>query len=171
MPIAESGAERPDGRFGPSAYDQYEAARRCSDDLVHAHGALLVLEARARLAVVVPFALALILFLLWLTFGSMRAGLLIFLNVPFAVVGGVVALWLRGIPFSISAGVGFIAGPRTITNSPYCGASGGASSTLAFFTGTGTVFTEPMRFTSCFIPGPQGTPFCIDTLPLASVHL
>jgi predicted Ser/Thr protein kinase len=42
-------AERPDGRFGPSAYDQYEAARRRSDDLVHAHGALLVLEARARL--------------------------------------------------------------------------------------------------------------------------
>jgi len=67
------------------------------------------LEARDRLAVVVPLALALILFLLWLTFRSMRAALLIFLNVPFAVVGGVVALWLRDIPFSISAGVGFIA--------------------------------------------------------------
>lgn len=67
------------------------------------------LDARARLAVVVPLALALILFLLWLTFRSMRAGLLIFSNVPFAIVGGVVALWLRGIPFSISAGVGFIA--------------------------------------------------------------
>ena len=66
-------------------------------------------EARARLAVVVPLALALILFLLWLSFGSMRTGLLIFLNVPFAIVGGVVALWVRGIPFSISAGVGFIA--------------------------------------------------------------
>lgn len=67
------------------------------------------LDARARLAVVVPFALALILFLLWLTFRSMRAGLLIFVTVPFAVVGGVVALWARSIPFSISAGVGFIA--------------------------------------------------------------
>ena len=67
------------------------------------------LEARERLAVVVPLALALILFLLWLSFGSMRTGLLIFLNVPFAIVGGVVALWLRDIPFSISAGVGFIA--------------------------------------------------------------
>lgn len=67
------------------------------------------LEARQRLAWVVPLALALILFLLWISFGSMRAGLLIFLNVPFAVVGGVVALWLRDIPFSISAGVGFIA--------------------------------------------------------------
>jgi cobalt-zinc-cadmium resistance protein CzcA len=67
------------------------------------------LEARARLEVVVPLALALILFLLWLSFGSGRTALLIFLNVPFAVVGGVVALWARGIPFSISAGVGFIA--------------------------------------------------------------
>ncbi len=67
------------------------------------------LDARARLAVVVPVALGLILFLLWLTFGSLRTGLLIFLNVPFAAVGGVAALSLRGIPFSISAGVGFIA--------------------------------------------------------------
>ncbi len=66
-------------------------------------------EAKARLAIVVPLALALILFLLWLAFRSVRAGLLIFLNVPFAIVGGVVALWLRDIPFSISAGVGFIA--------------------------------------------------------------
>ncbi|MBK7863302.1 MAG: efflux RND transporter permease subunit [Archangiaceae bacterium] len=67
------------------------------------------LEARARLAWVVPLALGLIMFLLWLSFGSLRTGGLIFLTVPFAVVGGVVALWLRGIPFSISAGVGFIA--------------------------------------------------------------
>jgi cobalt-zinc-cadmium resistance protein CzcA len=66
-------------------------------------------DAKARLGVVVPLALALILFLLWLAFRSLRAALLIFLNVPFAIVGGVVALWLRGIPFSISAGVGFIA--------------------------------------------------------------
>lgn len=66
-------------------------------------------EARSRLAVVVPLAFALILFLLWLAFGSMRSGLLIFLDIPFAVVGGVFALWLRDIPFSISAGVGFIA--------------------------------------------------------------
>jgi len=66
-------------------------------------------EAKARLSIVVPLALALILFLLWLAFRSMRAGLLIFLNVPFAIVGGVFALWARHIPFSISAGVGFIA--------------------------------------------------------------
>jgi cobalt-zinc-cadmium resistance protein CzcA len=66
-------------------------------------------EAKARLIMVVPLALALIVFLLWLAFRSLRTALLIFLNVPFAVVGGVFALWLRGIPFSISAGVGFIA--------------------------------------------------------------
>ncbi|MEY4508652.1 MAG: hypothetical protein RLZZ450_774 [Pseudomonadota bacterium] len=66
-------------------------------------------EAKGRLMVVVPLSLSLILFLLWLAFGSLRAALLIFLNVPFAIVGGVVALWLRDIPFSISAGVGFIA--------------------------------------------------------------
>jgi cobalt-zinc-cadmium resistance protein CzcA len=66
-------------------------------------------DAKARLTVVVPLALALIGFLLWMAFRSVRAALIIFLNVPFAVVGGVVALWLRDMPFSISAGVGFIA--------------------------------------------------------------
>ncbi|MBX3226737.1 MAG: efflux RND transporter permease subunit [Labilithrix sp.] len=66
-------------------------------------------EARNRLAVVVPVALALILFLLWLALRSRRAALVVFLNVPFAVVGGVVALFARDLPFSISAGVGFIA--------------------------------------------------------------
>jgi cobalt-zinc-cadmium resistance protein CzcA len=66
-------------------------------------------EAKARLSIVVPLALALILFLLWMAFGSRRLALLIFLNVPFAVIGGVVSLWARGIPFSISAGVGFVA--------------------------------------------------------------
>lgn len=66
-------------------------------------------EARQRLAVVVPLALALILFLLWLAFHSIRAALLIFLGVPFATVGGIFALWIRDIPFSISAGIGFIA--------------------------------------------------------------
>ncbi|MBX3233554.1 MAG: efflux RND transporter permease subunit [Labilithrix sp.] len=66
-------------------------------------------DARARLVVVVPLALALIMFLLWLAFRSTRAAVLIFVNVPFAIIGGVVALSIRGIPFSISAGVGFIA--------------------------------------------------------------
>lgn len=66
-------------------------------------------EAKARLLVVVPAALSLIGFLLWMAFRSTRTALLIFLNVPFAVVGGVLALALRSMPFSISAGVGFIA--------------------------------------------------------------
>ena len=66
-------------------------------------------EAKGRLSIVVPLALGLILFLLWLAFRSTRVALLIFLGVPFATVGGIVALWIRGIPFSISAGVGFIA--------------------------------------------------------------
>jgi cobalt-zinc-cadmium resistance protein CzcA len=67
------------------------------------------IAARDRLAVVVPLALALILFMLWTALRTMRAALIIFLNVPFAIIGGVIALWLRGLPFSISAGVGFIA--------------------------------------------------------------
>jgi cobalt-zinc-cadmium resistance protein CzcA len=66
-------------------------------------------EASRRLAVAVPIALALIVSLLYLSLGSVRLALLIFLNVPLAATGGVVALWARGMPFSISAGVGFIA--------------------------------------------------------------
>ena len=67
------------------------------------------LDARRRLSIVVPTALALIGFLLWLAFRSVRTAIVLFANVPFAVVGGVVALWLRALPFSISAGVGFVA--------------------------------------------------------------
>jgi heavy metal efflux system protein len=66
-------------------------------------------EARARLAVVVPIALLLIFVLIFLSFQSVRQAALIFTCVPLAVTGGVFALWMRGMPFSISAGVGFIA--------------------------------------------------------------
>ena len=66
-------------------------------------------EASARLAVLLPLALLIVFLLLYTTFGSARLGTLIFLNVPIAATGGVVALALRGYPFSISAGVGFIA--------------------------------------------------------------
>jgi cobalt-zinc-cadmium resistance protein CzcA len=59
--------------------------------------------------VVVPVALLLIFSLLYLTFGRARDALLVFTGVPFAAVGGVIALWLSSMPFSISAGVGFIA--------------------------------------------------------------
>jgi cobalt-zinc-cadmium resistance protein CzcA len=65
--------------------------------------------ASRRLAVAVPLALGLIFAMLYFTFGSARPAALIFLNVPFAAVGGVLALAARGLPFSISAGVGFIA--------------------------------------------------------------
>ncbi|MFO0681432.1 MAG: CusA/CzcA family heavy metal efflux RND transporter [Sandaracinus sp.] len=66
-------------------------------------------EASARLALAVPAALALIFILLYAAFGAFRPALVIFLNVPFAAVGGVLLLWARGMPFSISAGIGFIA--------------------------------------------------------------
>ncbi len=68
-----------------------------------------LIEARQRLAVAVPVALLLILVLLFFTFRSIKQSLLIFTAIPFSAIGGVLALWLRGMPFSISAGVGFIA--------------------------------------------------------------
>ena len=66
-------------------------------------------RASGRLGIVVPVSLLLIFVLLYGAFGAARPALLIFLNVPFAAVGGVLALAARGMPFSISAGVGFIA--------------------------------------------------------------
>ncbi len=66
-------------------------------------------EATRRLGLVVPAALALILGVLALTFARLRPALVIFLVVPFASVGGVVALWARGMPVSLPAAVGFIA--------------------------------------------------------------
>ncbi|MBN2292987.1 MAG: efflux RND transporter permease subunit [Pirellulales bacterium] len=66
-------------------------------------------DASQRLAIAVPVALLLILSLLFVTFNSIRLAVLIFLNVPIAATGGVFALWIAGLPFSISAGVGFIA--------------------------------------------------------------
>jgi cobalt-zinc-cadmium resistance protein CzcA len=66
-------------------------------------------SASRRLLLIVPLALLLIFMLLYTTFGSARIALLIYLNVPMAVTGGIFALLLRGLPFSISAGVGFIA--------------------------------------------------------------
>jgi cobalt-zinc-cadmium resistance protein CzcA len=66
-------------------------------------------EAKQRLLVAVPLALALIFLLLYFTFHSFRHSLLIFTAIPLSAIGGVFALWLRDMPFSISAGVGFIA--------------------------------------------------------------
>jgi len=66
-------------------------------------------RAKSRLMLVVPLALSLIFVLLFSTFGSLKQAALIFTGVPLAITGGILALWLRGLPFSISAGVGFIA--------------------------------------------------------------
>jgi cobalt-zinc-cadmium resistance protein CzcA len=66
-------------------------------------------SATKRLQIVVPAALFLVFMLLFAMFNNVRDGLLVFTGVPFALTGGIVALWLRGIPLSISAGVGFIA--------------------------------------------------------------
>ncbi len=68
-----------------------------------------LISAAQRLQIVVPVTLGLILLLLYTMFGNLRDGLLVFTGVPFALTGGVLALWLRDIPLSISAGVGFIA--------------------------------------------------------------
>ncbi|OJW81811.1 MAG: acriflavine resistance protein B [Bacteroidetes bacterium 46-16] len=65
--------------------------------------------AKQRLSIAVPVALLLILLLLYFSFGSVKQSLLIFTAIPMAAIGGVFALLLRGMPFSISAGVGFIA--------------------------------------------------------------
>ena len=83
-------------------------------------------RAEKRLFIVVPLALALILSLLYLTFHSFRDALMIFSGVLFARVGGVLGLWVMGLPFTISAGVGFVAlagasmleGPRTRLRHP-----------------------------------------------------
>ena len=66
-------------------------------------------RASARLALVVPVALLLIAFILFLTFGSLKQTVLVLSNVPFAMTGGLLALWLTGEFLSVPASVGFIA--------------------------------------------------------------
>ncbi len=66
-------------------------------------------SATDRLQIVIPLALLFVLMLLYAVFGNFRDGLIVFSGIPFALTGGVLALWLRDIPLSISAGVGFIA--------------------------------------------------------------
>ncbi len=68
-----------------------------------------LVEAKARLSVVVPLCFFLIFLLLFGTFRSVKYALLVFTAVPLGLTGGILSLWLRGLPFSISAGVGFIA--------------------------------------------------------------
>jgi cobalt-zinc-cadmium resistance protein CzcA len=66
-------------------------------------------SATQRLEIVVPLALLLVFTLLFMMFGNIKDGLLVFSGIPFALTGGLIALWLRDIPMSISAAVGFIA--------------------------------------------------------------
>lgn len=66
-------------------------------------------SAKQRLLVVVPLSLLMVFTLLFMMFNNAKDGLLVFTGIPFALTGGIVALWLRGIPLSISAAVGFIA--------------------------------------------------------------
>ena len=65
-------------------------------------------RAKGRLAIVVPIALFLIFVLLYFALGSFSQSIMIYIAIPLAAIGGVFALWLRDMPFSISAGVGFI---------------------------------------------------------------
>jgi cobalt-zinc-cadmium resistance protein CzcA len=76
---------------------------------LHFGGAFENLEhAKARLAVAVPLALGIILLLLYLAMGSATHTGLVFVTVPLSAIGGILCLWIRDIPFSISAGIGFI---------------------------------------------------------------
>lgn len=68
-----------------------------------------LLHATKRLSIAVPIALLLILMMLYFAFNKLKYSLLIFSAIPLSAIGGVFALWIRGMPFSISAGVGFIA--------------------------------------------------------------
>lgn len=66
-------------------------------------------QANARFAFVIPITLAIVLLILLMTFGRLRSALLIVLNIPLALTGGAIALWLAGLPLSVPATVGFIA--------------------------------------------------------------
>ncbi len=68
-----------------------------------------LMTARQRLMIVVPLCFFLIFLLLFSSFGSVKHAVIVFTGVPLALTGGIVALWLRGMPFSITAAVGFIA--------------------------------------------------------------
>ncbi len=99
------------GSFVAEAQERVEAEAPGTEGLWIAWGGQFenLIAARKRLAVVVPVALALIFGLLYLSFRNVRNALIIYTGVPLALTGGVLALAVRGLPFSISAAVGFIA--------------------------------------------------------------
>jgi len=99
------------GTFAPEAMAAIEARVAIPSGYWIAWGGTFeqLQSATQRLAIVVPVALLMVFVLLFAMFGNVRDGLLVFTGIPFALTGGVLALWLRGIPLSISAAVGFIA--------------------------------------------------------------
>jgi cobalt-zinc-cadmium resistance protein CzcA len=99
------------GRFVADVRRAVSANVTMPDGYYATYGGQFENQARAtrRLALIVPIVLLLIATLLYASFGSVRQALLVMLNVPFALVGGVAALWLRGMHLSLSASVGFIA--------------------------------------------------------------
>ena len=94
-----------------------DVRRVLADDITLPEGTFVAISgqfehlerAQRRLMVVVPLAILLVLMLLYLTYGRLGDALRVFTGVPFGAVGGIVALWLRDLPFSVSAAVGFIA--------------------------------------------------------------
>ncbi len=94
-----------------------DAQARIADEVVLPAGMWLswggqyenLVKARQRLAVVIPFCFGVILLLLYSTFSRLKPAAIVFTGVPLGLAGGIFALWLRGMPFSISAAVGFIA--------------------------------------------------------------
>lgn len=94
-----------------------EAQQRVADEMTLPSGYTIefggqfknLQEARARLTVIVPAALLVIFVLIFFAFGSIHQALVVYTGIPLAVTGGILALWVRGLPFSISAAIGFIA--------------------------------------------------------------
>ena len=98
------------GSFVAEAQERMEAVELPSGYWITWGGTFeQLLSAAKRLQIVVPLSLFLILTLLFMAFGSVKDALLVFSGVPLALTGGIAALWLRDIPLSITAGVGFIA--------------------------------------------------------------
>jgi cobalt-zinc-cadmium resistance protein CzcA len=99
------------GSFVAEAQEKVDAEAPVSEGVWIAWGGQFenLIAARQRLAIVVPVGLVLIFGLLYLSFGNARNASIIFTGVPLALTGGVLALWIRGLPFSISAAIGFIA--------------------------------------------------------------
>lgn len=98
------------GSFVAQAQQELEGVQLPSGYWTRWGGTFESLEsARQRLMIVVPVALTLVFTLLFAMFGNVKDGLIVFTGIPFALTGGIVALWLRGIPLSISAAIGFIA--------------------------------------------------------------